>query len=973
MDYLIGSTYNGFKLLKKYNVDEIDSEVMLFEHEFSGARLMNVSNDDDNKVFSIGFRTPPSDDSGAAHIVEHCVLSGSRKYTTKEPFMDMIKGSMNTFINAMTFSDKTLYPVASKNTKDFYNLMDVYLDAVLHPRIYEIEDIFMQEGWHYDIHAKDEDVIYKGVVYNEMKGAYSNPLSLFRDQIAASLYPDTCYKYSSGGDPDHITDLTHEEFLNFHKKFYHPSNSYIYLYGDGNVNELLNYIDTNYLSDFEREETNSEILPQTPITTSVNSHRVYPISDDDDTDGKDYLAISFNLGETTDTEINLMSQVLSEMLIESSASPLKKALLESDIAKDILSPGNDGLYRAFSIVAKDTSMSRKDEFISIVKNSLRDMVTNGIDKKLILSSINVVEYSLREAENFATKGIIYNINSLDSWLYDGDEAAPLRYNETLAKLRAGVETGYFENFINEKILNNPHQSICAMTPKKGVLDEQKSRDSMKLAEYKASLSEDELNELIVKNTALKTKQLSVDSPEDLASIPKLTREDVSDETHEIDSSIVYDDKYKILYNNVFTNSISYMNLVFDMSHIKTEDIYYVSMLSDLIGELSTSENSYEDLSNLVLLNTGGISLSPTVYTKYKNNTDYYPKLVLNSKAIGTSTKEMISLVAEIISKTKFDDVKRIKDVLSQVKSQTEMAILGSGNAVATNRLSSYYSESASYDEKIGGMDYYWFLSDTLNSFDDNSASIISNLNRVYCELFNVNDLVISFTGDAGEFDYFKSQLKPLLKVLPSSRLKAAKHNFDKIKLNEGIASSSNVQFVGKGANFTELGYTYHGSMFVMSTILNSEYLHDNVRAKGGAYGCGLSINNNGNLTVASYRDPNLADTFDVYDNIPTFLDKFDLSDEDVFKFVIGAVSKIDSAKTPSTLGKIALVDYITGRTLEDKKKMRSEILNTKSSDIRSHSKMITDVMAANYRCVLGNDQIINDNSEAFSNVVKLNK
>ncbi|MGB3368523.1 MAG: insulinase family protein, partial [Acidaminobacteraceae bacterium] len=670
MDYLIGSTYNGFKLLKKYNINEIDSEVMLFEHEFSGARLMNVSNDDDNKVFSIGFRTPPSDDCGAPHIVEHCVLSGSRKYSTKEPFMDMVKGSMNTFINAMTFSDKTLYPVASKNTKDFYNLMDVYLDAVLYPKIYEIEDIFMQEGWHYDIHAADEDIIYKGVVYNEMKGAYSNPLSLFRDQIAASLYPDTCYKYSSGGDPDHITDLTYEEFLNFHKKYYHPSNSYIYLYGDGNVNELLKYIDTNYLSEFERDETNSEIVAQTPITTSVNSHRVYPISDDDETDGKDYLAISFNLGETTDTEINLMSQILGEMLIESSASPLKKALLESDIAKDILAPGNDGLYRAFSIIAKDTSMARKDEFISIVKNSLRDMVNKGIDKKLILSSINVVEYSLREAENFATKGIIYNINSLDSWLYDGDEAAPLRYNETLAKLRAGIDTGYFENFINDKILNNPHQSICAMTPKKGVLDEKKSRDAIKLAEYKGSLSEDEINELILKNAALKKKQLSVDSPEALATIPKLTREDVSEETVEIDSSIVYDDKYQILYNNVFTNSISYIDLVFDMSHIKTEDIYYVSMLSNLIGELSTYDNSYEDLSNLVLLNTGGISLNPTVYTKYKNSTVYYPKLVVNSKAIGTSTKEMLSLVSEIISKTEFDDIKRIKDILSKVKSQT---------------------------------------------------------------------------------------------------------------------------------------------------------------------------------------------------------------------------------------------------------------------------------------------------------------
>lgn len=968
----LNEVLKGFKLLKKYRIDEIDSDVMLFEHVKTGAQLMNVANNDDNKVFTITFRTPPSDNTGVPHIVEHCVLSGSRKYWTKEPFMDMVKGSMSTFINAMTFSDKTMYPIASKNEKDFYNLMDVYLDAVFFPKIYEKEDIFMQEGWHYDIQSPEEDIIYKGIVYNEMKGAYSDPTEGLKDSISRSLYKDTCYSYSSGGDPDYITDLTYEGFLDFHKKYYHPSNSYIYLYGDGNLEKSLEYIDSNYLSLFDKLEIDSTITKQEIIDSGTTCHTTYPIGDDEDTLNKDYISISFCLGETSDPKVNLMSDIIEKLLVDSSASPLKKALLDAEIAEEILSLSSDGLYKTLSIALKNTDLSRKDEFISIVFDTISAMVSEGIERNLIESSINVVEYDLREASRFPTKGIIYHITSTESWLYDCDESIHLKYNTTLSDIRNSIDANYFENFLKETILENPHYSICTMSPEKGVFEKKTIRDKEMLANYKQSLSNEELEQLVTKNNKLKEKQLSPDTAEDLATIPKLSISDITKESEKYNTSLAYDGKYKVLYNDIFTNSISYLDMIFDLKHINSEEMLYVALLCDLMGEMSTENYTYDQLSNAVLLSTGGIDYNPKVYTKYKTHNEIYPKLVVSTKAIGNKLLNALALIKEISLRSNFSDTKRVKDLINQVKSKLDSDLTYEGNAVVASRLSSYFSAAFDLEEKINGLDYFWFITDLANNYEDKKDELTTKLYAVYNKMFLANNLIISFTGQKEEFDLLMANAEEFVKELDNTEYEAQNYEIEAKNTNEGIMSSSNVQYVGIGYNFNKLGYDYHGSMYVMSTILNSEFLHDHVRAKGGAYGCRMNIDSTGKITIASYRDPNLKETYNVYNMIPKFLNNFDLTDDEAAKFIVGAIGKIDGAKTPHTIGIICYTDFITGRTYEDRHKIRKEILGTTSADIRKFGPMIKDVIDKNYICTLGNEKVIQENKDIFNTLVKFN-
>ncbi|MCM1991814.1 insulinase family protein [Oceanirhabdus seepicola] len=973
MQFEINKSYHGFKLIDEYPINEINSMAKVFEHEKSGARLLHLGNDDDNKVFSVSFRTPPSDSTGVPHIIEHCVLSGSRKYLTKEPFMDMVKGSLNTFINAMTFDDKTMYPIASRNEKDFYNLMDVYLDAVFYPKIYDIPEIFMQEGWHYDLHNKDEKITCKGVVYNEMRGAYSSPSTILEEEVSQSLFPDTCYKYSSGGDPDVIPDLTVEDFKDFHRKFYHPSNSYIYLYGNGDIEKQLQFINDEYLSNFERKFIDSALTLQAPFKEKKECTTYYAISEDEPSENRTYLSANFVFGEFADAKTYLMVNILKNLLIESSAAPLKNALIDKGIGEDILFMNSEGIQPSISFVAKHTSDDKKAEFENIVFSTLKKLVAEGIDKKLIESCINIVEYNLREAEKFPTKGLIYNIISLDSWLYDSHPTTHLQYEKVINDLRSKIDTGYFEKFIEDNIINNPHHSIVVMNPQKGLSEEKAVALEKRLDEYKASLTDEQINRLIEENTVLKEKQLAPDTPEAVATIPKLSVSDVDPKAASIPQEVIKEDDVTLLFHNIFSNNISYVDFLFDVGMIDEELIPYITLLSDIIGDVDTKSYTYSELSNEIYMSTGGIDLSSAVYVENGNDKLYYPKFIISGKAIGDKTITLLELIKELTTSSKLDDKKRVKELIQQIKSKLEMHIYDRGNSVVSNRVSSYFSPASKYSESLNGLDYFWFICNTIENFDTNSDNILANLNKVYNSIFNINNLIISFTGDKKDFDLFRENFTIATSTLNKNKLESKTYDFKETKLNEGIQSSANVQYVAKGFNFKNLGYDYHGSMNVLRMMLNGEYLHDRVRAKGGAYGVGITFTRTGDVTVASYRDPNLKETLKVYDDAAQYIKNLTMDQETLTKFIIGAMSQVDRATTPHMKGEIATQNYIRNISQADIQRERDELLNTKPEEIKVLAELLEKVMEMDYCCVLGNDNTIKENEDAFNKLVKLNK
>lgn len=963
----INDVRHGFKLLDVHAVNEINSEAYIFEHT-SGAKLLYLKNDDDNKVFSVAFRTPPSDSTGVPHIIEHCVLSGSRKYKTKEPFMDMVKGSLKTFINAMTFSDKTIYPVASRNEKDFKNLMDVYLDAVFFPMIAEDKTIFMQEGWHYSLDSADDTMTYNGVVYNEMRGAYSQPTTILREVIGQSLFPDTTYQYSSGGNPEAITDLTYEDFIKFHEDYYHPSNAYIYLYGDMAIDSYLEQMNTDYLSQFKKEIIKSEISLQTSFSQVNYVTDYYGISQDESDQQKTYYSMNFLLGDGKDPKTHMIGEVLKEVLVTSAAGPVKKALIDGGIGEDIMCSFGGGAQVYMSIIAKNANKNQADAFESIILKTLKSLVANGIDKNLIESSVNIAEYDMREATGFATKGIIYHILSMNGWLYGGHPTEMIQYDQVIRDLRLDLESDFFESFITKNFIENKHVSLVTLLPKQGLNDEKATRTAERLKKYQENLSEEEINQLVEENQRLKSKQLTKDSEEALETIPKLEVSDVKKSSEHLPIEVMAGD-FTILKHNLFSNNISYIDFIFDTSSVAEKDLSYLGLLSDLLVQMDTNEMTYGDLSTEIYKETGGITVANRLYAN--NQTDeYFPKMVISCKALSQKLDPLMSLTNLILTDTVFTNEKRLKELLMQIKSRTEMAINSRGDSYATQRLASYFRHPSYHNELTKGFEYYWQVSKWLNAFDSIKDELMKDLKRVYKRIFNTYNLVISFTGDEESYKKFETVYKLALNKVNHSPFESQKYEFKLEKKNEGITSSSNVQYVAMGYNFKALGYTYHGSMQVLKSILSSDYLHDHIRAKGGAYGTGITFSDSGNMIASSFRDPNLENTIEVFNNISAYIDTLD--EEDLTKFIIGAISRLDSAMTSKGKGMLSTANYIA-RVSEDMiQKERDELLNVTLDDLRKHSKMVKDVMAQNYYCVYGNDLKINE-SQLFMNIEKLNR
>lgn len=969
----IGNKTNGFTLLRKEVVDELNGTFHLFTHDVTKAKLIYIASDDEDKVFGVGFRTPPEDSTGVAHIIEHSVLNGSKKYRTKEPFMDLIKGSLQTFLNAMTYPDKTLYPIASRNDADFHNLMDVYLDAVFNPSIYEKREVFLQEGWHYHILDEKDPIAYKGVVYNEMRGATSSAEDQVEYAIQETLYPDSPYGKNSGGDPYAITDLTYDAFMDFHKRYYHPSNAYLYLYGDMDLEEALHHIQDGYLAHYDYLDIDSTLPSQKRYTETQHINYAYSVATGDPTENKDFLVYSVLLDENQSMKDMIAKEVLSEILVDSQASPLKIALLKAGIGEDVYSITYGIKEAPFSIVAKNTSSKRKEEFVDIIETALKEMVENGVDAQLLEAQLNKVEYTLRETGGHATKGLVYFINSFDTWLYDKDPLLALRYNDALVDLRKEAKDGYFERYIAHHFLDNPHKVILTATPSEGLNAERDKEVEASLKAYKERLSTEELESLIYSNHQLLAMQNREDTPEEKATIPRLSLDDIEPKFKPAPREVLSLNEATLLYHDLFTSNINYLELAFDIEHLSEEEMSLASLLSELIGSMNTENFTYEALSTETFLHTGGIYLGPTAINDGVDPSKFHRKLMVSGKAIGEEkSKKMLDLMLEQFQKTDFTDRERFLEVVKQMKSRLEMGIYDSGHAITMNRVASYFSASSKCNELINGLDFFFFIQDLEKHFDEKYDTVLAQIQSLYKKVFSRTKLVINLTAERDDFEALLPAITSFTEAFPATSYEPVELTFEPERKNEGIKSSANVQYVAKGYDFRKLGYNYSGAMTVTGQILSTNYLHSEIRAKGGAYGAGVRFARAGSLTTFSYRDPNLLQTIAVYDGMAEYLENLAMDQSELEASIIGIIGRLDPPVTNRSKGSLDLNMYLANRSYEQISETIDQARATTLDDLRQYASLLKESMDENYLCVLGNADTIEEHRDVFNTMVSLN-
>ncbi len=1010
-----GQAGGGNQMNEKYEVvfekyaGDLKSNAMLFRHKKTGARVFVLGNDDDNKVFYIGFRTPPEDSTGVAHIIEHSVLCGSEKYPLKDPFVELVKGSLNTFLNAMTYPDKTVYPVASRNDKDFANLMSVYMDAVFNPAIYRHEEIFRQEGWSYKLESPEDALSYNGVVYNEMKGAFSSPESVLERRILNSLYPDTCYGVESGGDPDVITELTYEGFLDFHRRFYHPSNSFIYLYGDMDIEERLEWMDREYLSKYGYLDTDSEIRKQEPFEKMQRIEMDYPVGEDESETENTYLAYNIACGDNLDPKKYYGMQMVLYALADTQGAPVRKRLLDAGIGKDILPSFENGLAEEyFSIVSKNAERSQAEDFLEIINGEFTKAANEGINKKSLTASLNSMKFRFKEADYGGyPKGLIYGLSALDSWLYD--ETKPLLHlevNETFRFLEEAIETDYFENLIKTYLLGNSHSSLVVLTPKKGLTAKNEAGLAKKLEEYKAGLSEAEIEKIVKDTEKLKAYQEEEPTKEELLSIPLLDRSDIKRDTERFSNIEKEFFGLKTVWHDYYTSGISYVDFIFTTHFPDKEMLPYFGLLKYMISFVDTEKHTYSDLNDEINIVTGGIIAGNTMSVLRKDSAKFSIGLNLSLRTLCENFVKAMDLVEEVLFEGKYDDAKRLKEIIAEQKSRMQMTLNSAGHAAAAGRAGSYCFGHAMVKEATDGIEFYKFIENLDRNFDSLKDKLMENITKIIAYAFRPEALTISFTGDREGLGLLEKRLAGFRRKLDAfceknttekMRQEALKcpscpkaahclkktayyperfYRFEDSGLetgqkNEGFKTPGGVQYVARAGKYYDDYSEYTGAAAVFRTIMNYEYMWFNIRVQGGAYGCMSSANPGGECILVTYRDPHLKRSNDVFEGIPGYLENFDVDEREMTKFVIGTMSGVDSPLTPSAKGSRDMAMYFSETTYEDIYKTRQQIIDCSKEDIRRLAPMIRKALDSGNICVIGNEGKIEEHRDMFKNVAPL--
>lgn len=963
----------GFKRLKSLPSAETGSTVVYYEHVGSGAQLIHLANEDQHMAFGIGFRTPPEDSTGVAHILEHSVLSGSRKFRTREPFMELLKGSMNTFLNAMTYPDMTIYPISSMNRKDLKNLVDVYMDSVLFPRIHEVREIFLQEGWHHHILEESEPITYNGVVYNEMRGAYSSAEANVAVQVGRALNEGTTYEHESGGYPYDIPGLSYEALKAFHQTHYHPSNSLLYLYGDVDLDEMLRMLDEEYLSHFQRRPQASALVLQDQAPGIRRLDFTYPAEEAQTPSEHSYLSWAVPMGRGDSVMDHFTATILNEVLINSESSPVKQALLAKNLGEDFMSLGSDTWYLDFGLAVKHTSDERLDEFVDIVEGTLRELTETGIDENLLLAAINHTEFKLREARG-SLKGIIYFIKAMGTWRYGLDPIAHLNFDPVYAKLREGMTTGYFEKFIRERILENPVKILAVHRPKVGLFQELDQVVAGQLAEYKASLTPQELTALIEENQRLLAFQTTEDSKADKATIPHLELSDIDRHIPRIEEEVVDAPGGRILWHPWQSSDISYLTVSFSLADLDAADLFWVGLLSAVLGITDTADHTYADLNNRINIYTSGIHFNPAVYKQLSGIEDYAARFNIQTSAMGDYHPKMFEFIEEILYRTDYSSDKRLREILTMLRSNLEAGFDFQGHSIVMNRVASFFNQAARAQEELAGIAFYDQLSDLLRGFEERTAEIQSNLSRITEKIFTDRDTIISLTGEGDRQTELVADARAFLAGLPSAEpVEAAPARFELVPRREALTSASGVQYVAKGYNLKLLGYEYSGELTVLASILSMDYLHNAIRARGGAYGAGISIDPYGNAMTYSYRDPNLRSTVQTYDGMGDFLRELVLDDEDIKNYIIGSMTRFNPPLTASDINALVLARRFAGSSEIEIEKRMNQAIDTTRCAIMARAGMLDELMAQNYLSVLGNQDRIREQADLFSEIRPIKK
>ena len=960
---------DAYELISEEDISDVNSRAALLRHKKTGARVAVLSNDDNNKVFSIGFRTPPQDSTGVAHITEHSVLCGSDKYPAKDPFVELLKGSLNTFLNAMTYPDKTVYPVASCNDADFKNLMDIYLDAVFHPNIYIHDEIFRQEGWHYEIDSRDGQLSYNGVVYNEMKGAFSSPEEVLYRKISTSLYPDTTYSVESGGDPDVIPRLTYEQFLDFHRRYYHPSNSYIYLYGDMDVAERLDYMDREYLCGYDYAPVDSAVADQMAFASPVTIRDQYP---SDSQDAGAYLACSWVVEKNGDVRTYIAFQILEYLLMDAPGAPLKQALQDRGLGDDIYGSFETSVKQPYlSIIIKNIKPERKDEALGVIRDELEKLAGGALSRRSLEGAVNGLEFKSREADfGRWPKGLMWGLQMMDSWLYD--DGAPfeyLKYEKAYDFFRQNLDSGYFAGLIREFLLDNPHSSVIMLTPKAGLTAEREQALKEKLSAYKASLAPEQIDELILQNKELKAYQSEPSPKEVLEKIPLLSVSDIKKNVRPLKNEEIREDGLLTVFHDIQTNGIAYINILFDTSHIEEKDIPYLGILSELLGELNTQDYTYQEMTDEINLYTGGVKTNISVYPLGDAHR-YRPVFSVEGKALCGKLPQLFHILGSMVSRTDYRDTTRIKDILSQTKSRLEMSFMSSGHAAAVSRSSSYYSESSWYKELTSGIEFYRFISSLLYDFDKEKDDLVRKLILTAGRVFRKDRMILGWTGDKDGLAMGRESVRSFLGGLnPADPSDCARINVGTCPTKrEAFTTPGTVQYNCVTGDFSDKGLKFSGAMNVLKNILSNEFLWNQVRVKGGAYGvmCGFSSTGDGYFT--SYRDPGLSSTFDIYRKAADYIRNFDPDEREMRKFTIGAFGMVDTPLTASMAGDRSMSAYMSGRKLQDLQEIRDQMLAVTPEVIRGLADAAQTVAESGNICVIGSQSAVMAQKEMFDTI-----
>ncbi len=962
------ATYEGYKVLDSRFVDEVNAECVYLEHIKSGAKVFKIKADDPNKLFAIGFKTVPNSDFGTPHIIEHSVLNGSKNFPVKSPFDVLMQGSLNTFLNAMTGANMTIYPVASMNDMDYFNLMHVYLDAVFNPLIYDDPRIFKQEGWHYELTGKDEPLIYKGVVYNEMKGAFSSPERELDYQVYRNLFPDNCYRFSSGGYPAAIPELTYEDFLAFHKKHYHPSNSYILLYGDADLKEELEFIDTTYLSEYERSDEAVEIAEQQPFDRMKRVVSKYPVLENADTEDKTFLQLSFVVGKVTDYARSMAYDVMSDVLVNQESAPLKKALQDAGIGSDVSSYIDGNKQIALHIIVRNANEEDLDRFYEITMDVLNKAAEEGLDKKALEGTINRMEFRLREGDS-PQKGLTYGFQLISGWFFDGDPFAGLEFEKPLAEVKSSLTENYMEQLISNDLLSNNHCLLLALKPEPGLQSEIDNETKAKLDSLKENMDPETLEKLITETNKLIEYQQRADSPEALATIPLLSLDDIEKEVVWYEAEEKDVEGIKTIYLDEFTNGIIYNKLLFDLRVIPVDKIKYASLLSHLLGKFDTENYTYGELDNELNIHTGGFSSYVSIYNADMDDSKVIPEFVIQSKSVRDKTNKMLELADEIIKKTDFSDKDRLKTLMIRHLAEVDANVKNNGLNYAAQRMFSYFSQSGVYNELMSGMEYYWYLANLVNNFDSMADEIIANLEEVASALFTTSNMIANITCNDKDFEVYSDALTSLASSMPEGEKEFMVWDIKPEKKNEAFKTTSKVQYVIKGANFKDLGFDWSGKMLVLNQVLSTDWLQNQIRVIGGAYGGFAAFELSGNMFFGSYRDPNLSESLKIYNETPDYLADFEADEKAMTRYIIGTISNMDYPETPSMKANTALSRYFNGITREFMRKQRDEVLSTTAEDISGMKTMVEELMKQDIYCVYGNNDKIEQNKDLFMEVI----